>query len=201
MAQASTSRPSIAGGIVSFWMGVGRVKPISLTPRARSGWSPKLEKGMETVCSFRSGLPSGSCSAHEYSGSCRERRNRRRGLRSFCLARCRELPAPRCRTSRTQGVTSAGQMQPAGISVQGCLLDDPSCLVRDQLPVVLLPHPDPSSANVATVWLPVDCRLYEVKQVNNCRVSIDAHLQLGHVIRLELCTTGLETLDLLDLRA
>ncbi|OGL05659.1 MAG: hypothetical protein A3I03_12270 [Candidatus Rokubacteria bacterium RIFCSPLOWO2_02_FULL_68_19] len=37
MAQASTSRPSMAGGIASCWIGVGRVKPISLTPRRRSG--------------------------------------------------------------------------------------------------------------------------------------------------------------------
>src|SRR6266404_1105762 len=28
-------------------MGVGRVKPISLTPRRRSGWSPNFEKGMK----------------------------------------------------------------------------------------------------------------------------------------------------------
>jgi hypothetical protein len=40
MAQASTSRPSMAGGIASFWIGVGRVKPISRTPRKRSEWSP-----------------------------------------------------------------------------------------------------------------------------------------------------------------
>ena len=37
MAQASTSRPSMAGGMASAWIGVGRVKPISRTPRRSSG--------------------------------------------------------------------------------------------------------------------------------------------------------------------
>src|SRR5258706_667884 len=46
IAQASRSRPSIAGGIASVWMGVGRVKPSSLTPLRRSGWSWNDEKDM-----------------------------------------------------------------------------------------------------------------------------------------------------------
>ncbi len=46
----------------SCWMGVGRVNPISLTPRSRSGWSPKLEKGMR-IESFRgfAGQADGRC--------------------------------------------------------------------------------------------------------------------------------------------
>ncbi len=48
MAQASTSRPSMAGGIESDWIGVGRVNPISRTPRRRSGCSPNWEKGTES---------------------------------------------------------------------------------------------------------------------------------------------------------
>ena len=37
MAQARTSRPSIAGGMACCWMGVARVKPSSRTPFMRSG--------------------------------------------------------------------------------------------------------------------------------------------------------------------
>ena len=44
-AQASTSRPAIAGGIDCSWIGVGRVKPSSRTPRRSSGSRPKEEKG------------------------------------------------------------------------------------------------------------------------------------------------------------
>src|SRR5476649_617247 len=46
IAHARRSRPSIAGGMESFWMGVGFVKPISLMPRRRSGWRRNEEKGM-----------------------------------------------------------------------------------------------------------------------------------------------------------
>src|SRR5262245_50657746 len=38
IAQARTSRPSRAGGIASFWIGVGSVNPIRAMPRSRSGW-------------------------------------------------------------------------------------------------------------------------------------------------------------------
>ena len=37
MAQARMSRPSRAGGMASSWIGVGRVKPSSLSPRQRWG--------------------------------------------------------------------------------------------------------------------------------------------------------------------
>src|SRR5262245_1419675 len=54
MAQARTSRPCMAGGMASAWMGVGRVKPISRTPRRRSGCSPNWEKGKGILrCRFR----------------------------------------------------------------------------------------------------------------------------------------------------
>src|SRR5688572_10800330 len=45
MAQASTSRPAIAGGIASAWIGVGRVKPSSLMPFWRFGCSFKPVNG------------------------------------------------------------------------------------------------------------------------------------------------------------
>ena len=37
-AQASTSRPSRAGGMAASWMGVGRANPSSLMPWSRLGW-------------------------------------------------------------------------------------------------------------------------------------------------------------------
>jgi hypothetical protein len=46
MAQASTSRPAMAIGIACSWIGVGRVKPSSLTPRRRSGCSLNEVNGM-----------------------------------------------------------------------------------------------------------------------------------------------------------
>ena len=97
----SRSKVGIAGGMVSFWIGVGREKPISLTPRMRSGWSPKVEKGMRLCVLSAAVSRFGSGSPHDYSGFIRERRNRRRGLRSWCN---RPLigasKAPQCRTSR-----------------------------------------------------------------------------------------------------
>jgi hypothetical protein len=45
LAQASTSRPSMAGGIESAWMGVGRRNPSSRTPCSRSGCRPSVANG------------------------------------------------------------------------------------------------------------------------------------------------------------
>src|SRR5450759_3964366 len=55
IAQARTSRPSIAGGMESFWMGVGFVTPLSLQPRRRSGCRWNEEKGMTERIAFRGG--------------------------------------------------------------------------------------------------------------------------------------------------
>ena len=57
IAEARRSRPSRAGGIACFWMGVGRSNPRVRTPRWSSGFRPKTEKGIEVVCVlFWSGL-------------------------------------------------------------------------------------------------------------------------------------------------
>src|SRR5687767_9107781 len=48
IAHARRSLPVIAGGIASLWIGVGRVKPRSFTPRMRSGCKPKEEKATNT---------------------------------------------------------------------------------------------------------------------------------------------------------
>src|SRR5215210_4404013 len=57
MAQAITSRPSIAGGIASDWMGVGRTNPSSLTALTSAGSSFNCVKGTHhcTVLAQRAG--------------------------------------------------------------------------------------------------------------------------------------------------
>src|SRR6266542_6610730 len=77
-AVARRSRPSRAAGIASFWIGVGREKPISRTPFKTSGWSPKPEKAME-LTSFRGALPRHypALSRGEREGSPADRRYRR----------------------------------------------------------------------------------------------------------------------------
>src|SRR2546428_12793968 len=52
MARASTSRPSITGGMACSWMGVGLAKPRSRTPRRRSEWrrNDSNDKALEPFC-------------------------------------------------------------------------------------------------------------------------------------------------------
>src|SRR5207245_8729462 len=53
MARASTSRPSITGGMACSWMGVGLAKPRSRTPRRRSECrrNDSNDKALEPFCS------------------------------------------------------------------------------------------------------------------------------------------------------
>src|SRR5262245_49785812 len=111
-AQARTSRPSRAGGMAWSWMGVGLVKPSSLTPRSSKGSRPNDEKGTSgpgvgkrgTALAFGDALRLGLAVLREVGGGEHEAGTRHRlGLAQDLALQLREAEVGRVLEPRLPG--------------------------------------------------------------------------------------------------